>query len=146
MQSCTNPAFYDEFVSIPANGWSADSILEFNIELEDTSSFYWVEFSVRNNSDYPFSNLFLFREVLSDKGLEYRDTAEYFLADQYGKWLGTGAGELKTSDFSYRRQGLKFKRAGIYTFRFQHAMRVDVLEGIEDFGLRVYQKTKDEQE
>jgi gliding motility-associated lipoprotein GldH len=135
--ACGDGAIYDSFVSIDKNGWHQDSVIVFEVTVSDTSNRFEIFLTVRNNQNYPYSNLFLFREIETKGGIEFRDTAQYLLADRYGKWLGKGIGALRTNTFIYRNQALRFTKVGIYTFTLQHAMRDELLVGIEDIGLRI---------
>jgi gliding motility-associated lipoprotein GldH len=141
LAGCGTTPMYDEYTAIPKEGWHQDSSVQFAVEIDDVAARYYVEVSVRNNGNYPNRNLWLFRSITSSKGLEYQDTAQYFLADEYGAWTGKGLGELKNSDFPYKRQALQFREKGTYTFSFTQAMRTTQLQGIEDIGLRIYKQT-----
>ncbi len=138
VSACNNRPFYEKYIAIENRVWHADSIISFSINVKDTSSIYTIRLNLRNNSDYPYSNIFLFREITSSRGIEFKDTVEYFLADRYGKWTGRGIGELKTSSWPYKSGELRFNRSGIYKFSIQQAMRIDQLKGIEDIGITIY--------
>jgi len=144
--SCGEEPFYEEYISVNDAGWIADSIASFELEVDDTVSAYRVVLTFRANNDYPHSNLYLFREILSEDGLEYRDTANFILADPYGKWLGDGMGELKTFARLFRRQPLRFNKKGTYRFRLEQAMRVDTLKGIKDIGISIYKEANGKEE
>ncbi len=145
ISGCSEPPFYEEYIAVNNNAWHADSTASFDVEIEDTSSAYIIYINLRNNSSYPFSNIFLFREISSSRGIEFRDTVEYILADQYGKWTGKGLGELKTNSWPYKTSELRFNKPGVYTFSIQQAMRVGILEGIEDIGMSVYKANTQQQ-
>lgn len=129
---------------VPEKGWFKDSTITFEVPIEDTLADYQIVWHLRNNDDYEFSNIFLFRSVNSDRGGEFGDTAEFVLADAYGKWLGKGVGELKTNTWPFKDGILRFNRSGNYIFTLQQAMRVDHLIGVEDVGLGVYKLDKGE--
>ena len=65
-----------------------------------------------------------------------RDTIEFILADQTGRWLGKGWGNLKENDILLK-SNLTFPLSGDYSFLVQHAMRKDTLHGISNIGLRI---------
>lgn len=138
--ACEPQPYYESYLPVTKDGWFADSIARFEVEIEDTLSSYMVIFNIRANSDYPYSNLYLFRSIQSEHGLEYHDTANITLADPYGRWLGDGIGELKTFQRVYRNQPLRFSKPGTYTFEFVQAMRMEPLVGIEDLGLSIYKE------
>jgi gliding motility-associated lipoprotein GldH len=65
------------------------------------------------------------------------DTVNCKLADNSGKWLGKGIGDLWDLQIPYIG-GFKFAQKGKYTVSLEQAMRVENgLEGITDVGLRV---------
>lgn len=138
MTACDPTPMYEEYVEVPNGEWSKDSTLSFTIDIEDTTAVYQIVWHLRNNNQYEYSNIYLFRNVQSDRGVEFADTAQFVLADPYGKWLGKGIGELKTNTWPFKKGYLQFKHAGEYTFNLQQAMRTDRLKGVEDVGLGIY--------
>ncbi len=146
LYSCDEPALYEEYVAIPDQGWHQDSVVTFEVMIEDTASAYRVGWHLRNNNNYPYSNIFLFREVTSQRGREFADTAEFMLADPYGKWLGKGVGELKTNSWPFKDQLLMFKQPGAYVFKLQQAMYPEYLQGLEDVGLSIYKVSPEDGE
>lgn len=136
--ACDPTPMYEEYVSVPGNSWQADSTISFEVEITDTTGVYQAIWHLRNNDDYEWSNIYLFRDVKSDRGVEYADTAQFILADNYGKWLGKGVGELKTNSWPFKSGYLRFRHSGKYTFTLQQAMRTPSLKGVEDVGLGIY--------
>ncbi len=136
--ACEPTPLYEEYVPVAGNAWSADSSVSFEIEIEDTTAVYQAIWHLRNNDDYEWSNIYLFRNVTSERGIEFADTAQFVLADNYGKWLGKGVGELKTNSWPFKNGYLRFKHSGKYTFTLQQAMRTNKLKGVEDVGLGIY--------
>ncbi len=143
MVSCGTDAFYEEYIPVENASWHKDSLARFTIEIEDTSVFYQINWHLRNNDDYPYKNIYLFRKIESERGQEFEDVAEFQLADDYGKWLGRGVGELKTNTWPFKKQPLKFKQKGNYTFILQQAMRTEKLAGVEDVGLSIIKISKE---
>lgn len=143
MASCSPTPYFEEYVEVPDASWHADSTILFTVEVDDTSSEFLIGINLRNNNNYPFSNIFLFREIRSSRGVEFRDTIEFSLADPYGKWLGKGVGELKTNQWAFAPQGLRFKKKDSYTFALTQAMRTESLEGVEDVGLTIFRNEED---
>ena len=52
---------------------------------------------LRNNNEYPYSNIFLLASLRSGEDKIYDDTLEYAMASADGTWLGTGFNEIKAS-------------------------------------------------
>ncbi len=146
LTSCGEKPYHEEYIKLDQKGWYADSLARFTVEIDDTLSAYKVILNFRGNNDYPYSNLYLFRSIQSDLGLEYSDTANFILADPYGRWLGEGLGELKSFERMYRRRPLRFNKTGIYTFELKQAMRDEPLIGLEDIGISIYKVADGEKE
>lgn len=143
LASCGQKPFYEEYQAIPKNGWHQDSTIVFSVDVEDTTQYYSLMVNLRNNNTYPFQNIYLFRQVSTAQGIEFSDTAQYMLANLYGKWLGRGTGEVKTNIYPFKNQALRFTRKGKYSFIFQQAMRTERLEGIEHVGLTIYKEERE---
>jgi gliding motility-associated lipoprotein GldH len=134
--ACSDKYVYNGYVAIPQEQWHADSIASFRIPVSDTVTYYNLYVSVRNTTDYPFQNLYLFIDIAAPNGAIARDTFECYLADDHGKWLGKGRGKYRDNRFTYR-QNVRFGTEGEYRVTLQQAMRVEQLKGISDIGFRV---------
>lgn len=121
---------------IPGNIWKYKDTVTFKTDINDNRQWYSFYLNIRNSGLYPFSNLYLFLITTYPDGKKTHDTVESILADDYGKWLGKGLGDIKDNRFLLRRN-MKFPLKGTYFFRFVQAMRVDNLKGISDIGIRI---------
>ena len=134
--SCDKTVVFDKYKAIPKAGWHKDSLVVFNIPVEDTLQNHNLLINIRNETSYNFSNLWLFVEILQPDGELLTDTFEIALADPSGKWLGNGIGKLKTRKAIFRRN-MKLPVSGEYTVKLQHGMRQNLLKGIHDVGFRI---------
>jgi len=134
--SCTKSDVFFQFKTIAPQGWSKDSVYNFDVPITDTLATYNVYVNIRNRGDYPYQNLWLFLSKTSPDSTQFSDTIECYLADQRGKWLGSGIGSIMEMPVLYE-QNVRFKTNGIYRYQIIHGMREDVLKGINDIGLRV---------
>ncbi|MEI7661160.1 MAG: gliding motility lipoprotein GldH [Bacteroidota bacterium] len=134
--SCDSKRIYDENVIVENNSWNSSAKMKFEVPVSDTGLRYNLYLKVRNAPEYPYSNLFLFLNSRFPDGRIARDTLELTLADYDGRWLGSGIGSVKFSKFMVRH-GFRFRQKGTYVFELEQAMRVRVLKGIRDIGLRV---------
>lgn len=78
------------------NGWPKENPAEFDFQLPDDQPRN-VYLHLRNNNDYPFSNIFLITELESPSGKVLEDTLEFAMANPQGAWLGKGFFDLKES-------------------------------------------------
>jgi len=134
--ACSDNYVYNGYVTMPHERWHADSLASFRVPVSDTITFYDLFVNVRNTTDYPYQNLYLFINITAPNGASVRDTFECYLADDHGKWLGKGKGKLRDNRFIYR-QNIRFGTEGDYTVTLQQAMRVEQLKGISEVGFRV---------
>jgi gliding motility-associated lipoprotein GldH len=132
--SCKMGQRYSFNEEIPPEGWSKYNKPEFIAEIDDTLTSFDILFSIRNSHEYPYRNLFLFVTTTSPAGQFIKDTIEYQLADIKGNWYGSGLGDIHNLSVPYKMNVL-FPVSGEYSFRIEHGMRADRLEGIVDVGL-----------
>ncbi|WP_170266432.1 gliding motility lipoprotein GldH [Phaeocystidibacter luteus] len=137
ISSCDNGAIYDEFHHVSNASWHKDSVVTFEVVIDDTTAEYGIVLQLRHNTEYPYQNLWLSREILFNGESMHADRINYQLAQPDGKWLGDGFGALKTVEAPYNRNKLRFPQRGTYQFRIEQRMREEVLTGIEDIGLRI---------
>lgn len=135
---------FDESKSIEPFGWSADSVVSFEVEIADTMQLYTIGARVRNLGNYQFQNLWLFVEELAPDSTVICDTVQFFLADNFGRWYGSGIGSLYSNLYLYR-DSVHYSNPGVYTYTLRHGMRVDELSGINDIGLKVVIKEDGEE-
>ena len=140
--ACDKSRVYEENVKIPGFEWNADNVLTFEVPITDTVSAYNMYFNIRNASGYAFSNLFLFFTVRSPDGKRERDTVELKLADESGKWLGHGLGDIWDNRILFK-ENFRFPVTGTYYFEMEQGMRVDPLVYIMDAGIRIEKADKE---
>lgn len=118
------------------NQWDKKKVQQFDFKLDDSQNQKNIIFVVRNNNDYPYSNLRLIATVEHNKKAIATDTLNYVLAKPNGEWLGTGFGDTKETLFQYKLN-YKFPQNGNYSVKVVQAMRKNILPGIEDLGVKI---------
>ena len=133
--SCQNA---DEKVLVNAvdNQWKKNNAQTFRFDINDAQNPKNMMFVVRNNNNYPYSNLRLIASVEHNKKKISTDTLNYVLAKPNGEWIGTGFGDTKEIVFQYKLN-YKFPENGKYSVKVVQAMRKNVLPGIEDIGIKI---------
>ena len=117
--------------------WNKKAEQQFDFEVKNTQNPKNIIFVVRNNSEYPYSNIrFIvnFTDVKNKK--TQTDTLNYILAKPNGEWIGSGFGDTKETLFQYK-PNYKFPADGSYRVGIIQAMRKDNLPGIEDIGVKI---------
>jgi gliding motility-associated lipoprotein GldH len=138
--ACRFNSIYEESYDIPKAIWSKNKPVSFSVPATDTLAGFNLVFSLRNNNDYPFQYLHLFVDTYSPEGKKLRDTVSIKLAEDNGKWLGSGISGIWENEI-YFKKNIRFPRSGQYRVDVYQAMRDDNLEGILDFGL-IVEKSK----
>ncbi len=137
LASCNfSDTIYNEYKELPAEGWNKDSAAVYNVDVKDITSNYQVIANVRNRGEYRWQNLWLFVSYTQPDSVVVNDTIECYLADNTGKWLGSGFGSLYEMPVLVKKN-FKFKQAGNYKFTIQQGMRDSILTGINDIGLEI---------
>ncbi len=134
--SCDRNGVFDENINTKGNLWNKNDIAKFGVNINDTTSYHNIYINVRNTTDYPNSNLYLFVSTTSPAGYSQIDTLECYLADDQGKWLGKGFGYIHDNRIPYKHN-IRFPMKGVYNFEIKQAMRIDELKGIASVGVRV---------
>ena len=132
--SCAKPYYYEQYQTIE-NPWDKNREYFFTCEIEDHTLSYNLSLEIRNNNFYPYQNLWLFSTEEQPDGTVLRDTIECMLADDFGKWYGSGITIYHLS-VPIRTQSV-FAQKGRYTFSFRQGMRDEQLKGIEQIGVRI---------
>ena len=141
--SCSNHIEYTKYKSLPNASWEANKNISFEFDIKDTILPKNLFINIRNNNDYPFSNLYIITELNFPNGDKIIDTLQYEMADKSGKYLGKGFTEIKENKLFYKEEKV-FPVSGKYVFKIHHAMRkngevntIPFLEGIQDVGFSI---------
>ena len=137
--SCNSNVVYDNSVRVANPTWHRDSVAQFTVDITDTTLNYESAILIRNSGDYKYQNLWLFVTEIAPDSTMCRDTVEYYLADNYGRWLGSGIGSLYTSLYYYK-EDLHYSQMGTYTYVIEQGMRDDELKGITNIGIQIIQE------
>jgi len=142
LASCQPRAVYSEFHEMPLSGWHEDSVLHYAADITDSLAAYDILFTVRHTAQYPYQNLWLFvGEETADGTMRY-DTVECYLADDRGRWLGSG---MRTYELPMLYEtGHHFVRGRKHVFTLQQGMREECLRGITDVGLQIVESHGEE--
>ena len=141
LSSCNNNIVYSKYQKFTENEWFLKDKAVFDIEITDTITLNNISLMVRHADAYPYSNLFVFVTTTYPDGKILTDTMEVILANEKGKWQGSGAGDI--FDFKVPiKKNVRFPLAGKYQFSFEQGMRVDPLPLIMDFGFEIEKSKK----
>ena len=138
LTSCNQGEVYYQYRLIPASQWQKSAVLGFVTDSLNVipSKQYDLYIEIINNNLYKYQNIWL----IIDQNIESRtmksDTIEIKIADQYGKWYGSGTGGLHQISYTYK-QGLSLDSTQQYLIYLKQYMTDDPLKGIEKVGIKI---------
>jgi gliding motility-associated lipoprotein GldH len=133
--ACDRNMVYEEFVRINNSSWHWDNPAEFTFETEDTAGFHDILIHLRHSTDYPLSNLYMFVHVEGPSGQEMTDTINFILAENSGKWIGSGIGNMRAIGYLYKKNTV-FPQQGEYEITIEQAMRLPEVP-VSEIGVRI---------
>ena len=136
LSACDSNRVYEQNIEIPNGIWNSKNKAKFEVDIADTLTPHNFYINVRNAGAYPYSNLFLFLETEFPDKVYALDTIECLLADNSGRWLGDGSGDIWDNRILFKK-GVRFRKAGKYIFTLEQAMRVENLPMVMDVGVRI---------
>jgi gliding motility-associated lipoprotein GldH len=135
--------FY-RFHHIPQGKWRTNNVFVFTMDSLDfrQDKKYLVSIELSANNTYPYRNLWLFVEHNLTDSVFSNDSIQLFLADEFGRRLGSGVGGLRQLSIPFQRE-IALDTARVYELRIRHGMSDNPLRGIEKIGVKVVEMTKD---
>ncbi len=141
--SCSDSALIDEYQDIPGGMWHVDSLASFEFEIEDTLTWYDINYNVRYGADYQYFNLYItyYLEDSTGNAVE-KELQNLILFDKKtGEPLGNGLGDLYDREIPIYSH-YRFKSTGKHSFKIKQFMRMEELPGILSFGLKIQESTQ----
>jgi gliding motility-associated lipoprotein GldH len=133
--SCSS--VYDKTTVLENGVWTADNVIEFEFEIQDTSKLYDIFVEVNHQVDYAYQNVYCLVETFELDQRIREDLCSLELADSKGNWKSE---DCNNSDcnrkipFIIRTQ---FNRQGMHKIIFKQNTREANLDGINSLRLLV---------
>lgn len=140
--ACDGNTIFEENLKIKDSVWNQNEKAYFEFDIQDSTIAYEIYMNFRHGGNYPYKNIYLFTRTVSPSGLIAKDTAQMLLADNKGRWLGKGIGDIFDYQFKYKAGNL-FPESGTYTFEIEQAMREESLENVTDIGIAIKKLNKE---
>ena len=132
------------FFSSLAGGWVQEDEVSFLFTPEKVNHPTNLYLYLRNDDNYPFSNIHLITTLKNPMGETLIDTLSYAMAAPNGEWIGKGLW-IHESKFWYK-EAYRFDVVGEYRLSIRPAMRhneqaksLEVLHGITEVGIGIEQ-------
>ena len=144
--SCDTNPIYIKYNSLNG-GWLKDSVQHFSFPNGDKSILTNSYLMLRVNQKYRYNNIFVIITVTNSNGTILRDTIEYKVADNFGKFIGSKMINIYELSLPHKK-GIQLMPKENYFINIEHAMRnadetvgIERLEGVLDVGYK-FEKEK----
>ena len=144
LTSCTDENIaFEDFHPFKNSLWERSKRVSFEFEVLDTVRTTEISYQIRNNHQYPYSNLYLNYKILYSSFTVIKKNVQemYLYNPKSGKPLGNTSLLNDTQDSELLFASHKFLKPGKYTINIQHQMRDNEgINGIDAIGILVKYK------
>ena len=131
----------EQFISIPNRVWEFNSPASFIVNITHPGV-YKMQVEVRYSQEYSFSNVWVGLNEKGPDGKTANMRMNIPLFDLSGRPYGSFAGKFYDRNYpdgnmETNQLTLNIPQTGEYRFSFQHNMRIDNLDGIDEIGIRL---------
>lgn len=137
----------DQFVAQEDKIWSWKEVQSYDFEVGPGDYYYNVSIQLRITGQFAYSNLWMVYRLGWQDSIKTSKLTELsskssgakqfqgILADETGRWLGEGKGNLRVYSFPVMQRVIL--KPGKYRFLLRQNVRVDELFGVSDVGIKV---------
>ena len=120
-------------------GWTKKDTLVFTLPSTLKTGQYNMDIGVRHTSQYKYRDLWLYIQFNTTDSLNHSqaERAHLFLAEEDGKWNGTGISGNYQCLISYPHTILITPNDSVNEIRIVHAMIDNPIKEIKDIGIRL---------
>lgn len=140
LSSCGDNYVYEKQYVIQNGAWGYGDTLDFDFEIQDTTSIYNLYLEVAHNKDYSFQNLYTTIHTKFPGGELLDEVLSLELAGKGGNWLGDCGKEACSLKIPIQ-QNAYFNANGAYKITLKQHMRKNPIEGINSISF-LLEKTK----
>ncbi|MBR4483461.1 MAG: gliding motility lipoprotein GldH [Paludibacteraceae bacterium] len=133
MGSCGRPSVYNQCADTDENGWHMDSSVIFKPVITDTLHKFNMIVTIRHTAEYPYQNFWMFVRITSPDGMIAREPFECYLADNKGRFLGSGISVYEMPVLV--SENITYPLAGEYKVEIFQGMRDTLLTGVRNICL-----------
>ena len=134
--SCSKNKIFEKFEKIDNYEWSMNKVIEFDVPIEDTASFYNVYIPVRHIDNYPYDGLLINFSYDAPNGESHTKNYKLKFRDTEGKFVGDVAGDI-WDEMNIIMKRAKFNAIGTYKFEIINDMPKTPTPCIMEVGLRI---------
>ncbi len=135
LSSCGDIAIYDKAHTFKERSWGSADTAKFSLDISDTLQTYNLILTLRNSTNYAWSNLWVHIATTAPDGTTSKVAQRINIARPDGSWIGRVSGTIVESKLHYRTT--KFPLSGNYTFAIVQATQEEQIDELLDISLRV---------
>lgn len=132
---CTEEVFYEKSYSFKDNTWSQHVKPMFKVEIKDTTIAYNFTITLRNTTDYGFSNCWIYLNTKTPNKEKAREPFQIHITNPDGTWVGNKSGTIVENRLDFKSR--KFPMPGTYYFQLEQGVVEKELGEVLDVGLRI---------
>ena len=132
--ACGEGFDFEKKQTIGNKGWAYSDVLDFDLNIADTTTIYNIYLEIEHATDYSKQNLYTLIHTKFPSGERLKEQVSLELADKRGKWNGNCSSSSCTLRIPIQ-EGAFFSQAGQYTFSVEQYMRQNPLAGIKSIAL-----------
>ena len=138
LSSCNEGEVYYRFQPVKNNNWDKQTTFDFLLDSlsVDPNKQYDIMLEIVNSNQYPYRNLWLRISQNFNDTVFVNDTIEIKLADENGKWIGSGSAGLYQFTVPYKN-GIRLDSTRSYSIHIRQVMKDNPLKGIDKVGVMV---------
>ena len=121
--------------SFKENKWDQKVKPIFELEISDTTNVYDFFITLRNTTDYKYSNLFVYIEETPPFGPSTRSRHEIPIANPDGSWIGNKTGTIIENNYLVKRGKVPF--IGKYKFSIEQAITDQEVTEVLDISFQM---------
>ena len=125
---------YSEFTQLPDDGWAYGDTIEFLARGNKLTDAGTMSIAIRHNEKFLYRNLWLELSYKDSIGNSHVDSVNIELADTYGRWNGSGIGEVYQCAVQVSHSVIVPDSTVVC---IRHIMRLDTIKGIEQIGVTI---------
>lgn len=134
--ACGEQKLYHVYRAVPSRGWTKADTLVFPVLVSDSGCRRALSIEVRHTNNYPYRNLNVSLTLVSPDSLPLSvpDTLHLTLANESGRWNGTGLGALYLFEQPVAEHPA-LPDSGLYQIKIAHCLPDSLLQGVSDVGI-----------
>lgn len=133
--SCGERPLYSEVYSFDNKTWNQTDTATFNVIIEDTLTPYQSTLLLRTTTDYLYSNLWVYVDIVAPDGVKSTVAYPISITRPDGSWIGTKSGTIVESKLIFG--AAIFPMKGKYTYSLRQAVNQKEVENTLDIGLLI---------